>query len=375
MQKHRLRDLAAVCAAAFVLGAAAEAHAQITTAQGYTPPDDTPKINIGAVIFANYTYQDEPTVTDASPQKNTIHVSSFDITRAYINVTGSLSHWFAFRITPDIAKETGAGSSLSGSQTFRMKYAYGQVNFEDFAHGSWFRFGLQQTPYIDFMEGIYRYRFQNPIFVDREGFMTSSDYGASVRYAFPMNFGDVHIGYYNGDGYSSTNDQRGVNDQKAFQVRGTLRPAPDVPVLKGLRLTGFYDGDNYFRDSKKERFVGALTFEHPYVNFGAEWLSAKDQAGGAAVADLRREGYSIWVTPRTTFGLEGLFRWDDLDQNKDADPKPHKQRQVYGIAYWPPLQGGKSVAFLLDYDIIKLKRVSPAVADAKTFGVHTLWAF
>ena len=30
--------------------------------------------------------------------------------------------------------------------------------------GTWVRFGLQQTPYVDFMEGIYRYRFQGNIF-------------------------------------------------------------------------------------------------------------------------------------------------------------------------------------------------------------------
>src|SRR5512141_2052460 len=112
--KHRLRTLLAVFAAAGLLAAARDARAQVTVASGYTPPDDTPKINLGVTIFANYSYQDKPEVVDGSPQKNSIHVNSFDVTRAYINVTGSLSHWFSFRVTPDIARETGAGSSLSG---------------------------------------------------------------------------------------------------------------------------------------------------------------------------------------------------------------------------------------------------------------------
>ena len=47
------------------------------------------------------------------------------------------------------------------------------------------RFGIQQTPYVDFKEGIYRYRFQGTIFAEREGFLSSSDAGVSFHYNFP----------------------------------------------------------------------------------------------------------------------------------------------------------------------------------------------
>jgi len=374
--KHRIRVLFAVCAAAASLTFTPPARGQITPAEGYVPPDDTPKINLGVTIFANYSYQDTPELIDGSPQKNSIHSNSFDVTRAYINVTGSLSHWFSFRVTPDIVKETGTGSTLSGSQTFRLKYAYGQVNFDDFLpKGTWLRLGLQQTPYVDFIEGVYRYRFQGAIFVDREGFLGSSDYAISTRLNLPGNFGDIHTGVYNGDGYTSTNDQRGINDQKAFMIRATLRPLPSLPILRGLRLSGFYDSDHYFRDARRERTTVALTFENTWVNFGAEWLDAKDQSGGAAVVDLKRAGYSVWVTPRTQFGLEGLFRYDSLDTNRDLRPKPRRERTIAGIAYWPPLQGGKSIAVLIDYEQLKIKNVTPVVTDTKIYALHTLFNF
>src|ERR1700693_2650892 len=129
---HRLRPFLLACAmAGFLLAGVPAGSAQVTPAAGYTPPDDTPKINVGVTIFANYSYQDVPLVTDSGGNK--IHQNSFDVTRAYINVPGSRSHWFSFRITPDITKETGSGSSVAGSQTFRLKYAYGQVNFDDFS--------------------------------------------------------------------------------------------------------------------------------------------------------------------------------------------------------------------------------------------------
>ena len=103
--------------------------------------------------------------------KNTIHKNSFNLTRAYINVTGPSLTGFPFRITPDIKAETNSASNLNGNQVVRLKYGYGQVNFDDFApRGSWVRFGLQQTPYIDYIEGAYRYRFQGATFTDVEGF-------------------------------------------------------------------------------------------------------------------------------------------------------------------------------------------------------------
>ena len=76
----------------------------------------------------------------------------------------------------------GAGSSLNGSYTFRLKYAFGQLNLDQsLGKGSWLRLGLQQTPFIDYEDSIYRYRFQGTNFVDREGFLTSSDAAFSFR--------------------------------------------------------------------------------------------------------------------------------------------------------------------------------------------------
>jgi len=181
------------------------AWAQVTAAAGYTPPDDTPSIKVGATIFADYTYNQEPTSKDADG--NTIHQDGFQVVRSYINVTGNISHIVAFRITPDITRENFANLTpapgLSGSYVFRLKYAFAQFNLDDWmTKGSWARFGLQQTPWIDYTESIYRYRFQGTVFAEREGFLTSSDNGASFHYNFAKNYGDVHVGYYNGDGYS-----------------------------------------------------------------------------------------------------------------------------------------------------------------------------
>ena len=144
------------------------ASAQVTPAAGYTPPDDTQAVKVAAVIFYDYTFTKTPKTTDAAG--NTISPSAFNVPRTYINVTGNISHNVAFRITPDVSRETGTGSSLSGSYTFRMKYGYAQFNLDDWTGNwkqTWVRVGIQQTPFIDGQESAYRYRFQGTVFAER----------------------------------------------------------------------------------------------------------------------------------------------------------------------------------------------------------------
>src|SRR5262245_16658506 len=180
--------------AVLIAGLSTSAIAQVTPAAGYTPPDDTPSIRVGATIYTNYSYQTDPPITDSDG--NSVHRSSFDVTRSYINITGNLNHILAFRVTPDIARETNTASSLSGSLEFRVKYAFLQTNLDDWmTRGSYARFGIQQTPYLDFMEGIYRYRFQGTMYLERTGYMASADAGVSFHYNFPKNYGDIHVGY------------------------------------------------------------------------------------------------------------------------------------------------------------------------------------
>ena len=161
----------------------------MTPAAGYVPPDDTPAIRVGATIFADYTVQANPKIKDADG--NEVTSNAFNVTRTYINITGNISHNIAFRITPDITRETEsatAATSIAGNYVFRLKYGFVQFNLDDYLNkgrtGSWVRLGVQQTPWVDYMEGIYRYRFQGTIFSEREGFLSSSDIGASFHYSF-----------------------------------------------------------------------------------------------------------------------------------------------------------------------------------------------
>lgn len=352
------------------------AFAQVTPAAGYTPPDDTPSIKVGTTIFADYTYVDEPTTVDLDG--NVIHPAAFNVSRAYINVTGNISHNVSFRVTPDITRFTtsaslGAGESVStsldGSLTFRLKYAYGQFNLDEkWSKGSWVRLGVHHTPYVDWLEQVYRYRFQGQIMAERDGFISSSDAGVSTHYNFPGNFGDIHGGYYNGETYSKPE----VNDEKAIQARVSFRPVPMGGVLKGLRLTGFYDADHYAQDDARKRIIYTATFEHKYVNAGFEHLDATDQVN-ALTAEVKAKGWSAWATPRFPKGWEALLRYDDVKPNKNVDAS--KKRSIAGVAYWfHTLQAPATASILLDYEHVDYD-TALAKPNETRYAVHTLFNF
>lgn len=341
------KQLLCLAAAAFVA----------TAAFGQSAPDDTPKFSLGAQIFADYTYNESPTITDADG--NRVHASSFNVSRAYINVTGSLNHWIGFRITPDVARETGTGSTLTGSQDFRLKYAYANFSLDDWTtKGSFVRFGLTQTPFIDYAENAYKYRFQGPIFVDREGFLTSSDAGISARWAFPSDYGDIHAGFYNGEGYSHIE----TNNEKALQVRVGLHPMPHSAVLKGLHVAGFVDEDHYVAGAPRRRLVEEVTFENKLASAGLDVLQAKDQAS-ATKPEVSAHGYSAWLTPRV--GPWGaLLRHDSLSSAS-------RSRNIFGVAYWMPTVSKVASAFMVDYDSTR----QTAKANDTRYGVKMLLSF
>lgn len=363
--KNLIRSAFAVATSALLTAAAS---AQVTPAAGTTPPDDNPSFKVGSTIFADFTYQQSPTSKDADG--NTIHNSAFNISRAYINVTGNLNHLISYRITPDIARESSAGSSLAGSYTFRLKYAFGQLNLDDWTtKGSWIRLGMQQTPLVDHTDSIYRYRFQGSIFVDREGFLSSSDTGLSGHWNFPGNYGDLHAGVYNGETYSKAE----TNNEKAFQIRGSLRPLPLGGVWKGLRITGFLDDDHYVQSAKRMRAVGQITFEHPRFNAGVEYLTAKDQTS-VTKPEVQARGYSAWATPKLgTKGWELLLRHDQLKPNKSVDQQ--RKRNIIGIAYWIPNLNKVTSAVMVDYDRLQQTNFSPSRPDDTRYGLKLLVNF
>jgi hypothetical protein len=87
------------------------------------------------------------------------------------------------------------------------------------------------------------------------------------------------------------------------------------------------------------------------VNLGFDYVSGRDRTS-VTKAEVESDGWSVWVTPRTKLGIEGLFRYDDFRPNKDVDTR--QKRTLVGVAYWFKLpKPGLAAAILADYEQVK----------------------
>jgi hypothetical protein len=351
------------CSLALLLPAAA-------AAQTAAAPD-APSIRVGATIFYDYTHMFDPKRVDADG--NAYESSAFDVRRAYINVRGTVSRVVSFRITPDIRRETGSGTSLDGSLVFRLKYAYAQFDLEEWLPaGSQVRLGIIQTPFIESQESVYRYRFQGTLFAERDGGLSSADAGLSYGVPLANGYGDVKVGVYNGEGYT----QAEANDRKSVQLLGRFRPMPDADgPLSGLRLTAFYNADRYVRDAERNRFIASATLEHARFHAGVDLLAGTDQTSIDA-PEVDSRGVSFFVTPFFTEkgnGWEGLLRVDRWTPNADLDGRQH--RVILGAAYWFPHPGGSATAALLfDFEQVTFSGFAAAPRQRR-LAVHGLIDF
>jgi hypothetical protein len=205
--------------------------------------------------------------------------------------------------------------------------------------------------------------------MEREGYRSSADAGAAFRYNLPGNYGDIQTGFFNGENYNKAE----VNNQKAFMFRGTVRPLHVHPVLRGLRLTGYIDKDAYVKSADRTRAVFTASFEHPNVNAAFEYLQTKDQTSATKTA-LKGKGFSVFVTPKTARGWEGLVRFDHLIPSNDLKSQV-RQRTIAGVAYWFPHQGNVSTALMFDVDNAKFDGFSPVQPTQRKIAVHALVNF
>jgi len=354
--------------------------AQVTPAAGAPGQNDAQDpIRVGAVIFYDFTYTKSPKSTDAFG--NTFSPTTFNVARTYINIQGNISHIVSFRITPDITRDTTTANATFGSLVFRIKYGFAQFSLDQWTNkfnNNFVRVGIQQTPYIDAQEAVYRYRFQGTVFLERDGSLPSADAGLTWHSNLPNGYGDFHLGVYNGEGYS----RQEVNGQKAFQARGTVRPLPmGSEYLKGLRISGFVDRDSYFPNAPRNKALFGLWYEHRFVNAGFDYLSQTDQLT-PAVAKVDSGGWSIFATPifkEKGNGPEALIRYDSFKPNKsDATKDQTRQRTIVGFAYWFPHPGGNATAALLfDYERVKFDGfpATSATATQQRYTLHGLINF
>ncbi len=362
-RRHRRRWPAGALFLALVLAAAPDAVAQTPTFTG-------PSVKVGTTLFANYSYTFAPKTLDANG--NLIAPNSFDITRAYLTVTGDITPRVSFRVTSDVVRDPASGDGLNGNLVLRLKYAYMQLNLSPWlSANTWVRFGLQNTPVTYFTDLIYRYRFQGSPLPERDAGMSSSDAGASLHFDLPGHHGDVHAAVLNGEGYSHAE----TNDQKALQVRTTYKPVTAESTFKGLSLQVVVNYDHYAADLPRHRVLASAYYEHRRFNAGLDVLGVRDQPTPTSPL-THGAGYSIFFTPFFKVkgaGPEALFRLDRFQFDEPSGPT--HTRLIAGLAYWFPHAAPATAAIMVDYEGFSTANAAPAVATERRLYVHALVNF
>ena len=304
-------------AVALFLQVAATAAAQSPQSPAPATEPDYPLVQVGVLSYLQYNAELE----------NRSGFNAFDVTRGYININGQISRNLRFRFTPDIRRVSDG--SLAGSLVARVKYAYAQI---DSVGPGWVRLAAQPTPWIDFQQSINRYRVQGTMYAEREGLIPGSgDFGASYFAPLPAEYGEFHVGVFNGEGYA----QAEANKHKSVQARFTVRPLPNGgTIVKGFRVSAFVNAGWYAED--RPRHLGILmgSFEHPNLAVTVEGLRAIENPVGSVSRDIDRSGWSLFVEPRQgTAGLAGILRYDAFDPDTDS-AGTEQSRIIAGGAYW-----------------------------------------
>ncbi|MGB7211115.1 MAG: hypothetical protein WBC97_00655 [Gemmatimonadales bacterium] len=278
-----------------------------------------PTVSISGVGYMQYGYQLKDTAN---------HANAFDVTRAYLNVIGKFSDGISTRITGDVYR-----AATDNSMLYRLKYAY--VTYAPNKTGLSYRFGLTQTPMLDWEEGLYDYRMQGAMPMERGGYITSSDFGLAVDGNWGTDAAvNMQAGIYNGEGYhGATGDQR--KDVEA-RVSMRLMPTDEGGSRGGLRLTGFVQYGTPTGGGQRQRFLGMASYKTKQYLVAAEYASTTDSSTTGPTPSTKGSvlsAYGYLKVPNSKFAL--LARVDVVDPNTatTTGAGAKQTRLIAGVSY------------------------------------------
>lgn len=256
-------------------------------------------VNVSGVVYAQYGYE----TSDAADGAN-----AFDVKRAYLNFLGKFEHGVNTRVTTDLYR------NADGSLSFRLKYGY--VTFTPEHSPLTLKFGQIHTPWVDWEEGLWGYRMQGPIALDRAGYLTSSDIGAGVDGAWQDQKVNLQVTLTNGEGYHAAEGDK----HKDLAARASVRllASDDGGSRGGLRVTALGHVGSRTGGGTRNRLVGMMSYKSRLVTLAGEAARVTNSATSSD-PDVDGNVYSFFgvLNPKgSDLGL--IARVDVTDPNTDA---------------------------------------------------------
>ena len=282
-----------------------------------------PQVSVTGVVYTQYQYRDEQV-----PAKST-----FDMTRAYVNVLGRFSNGITTRVTSDIIPNP------AGNQQLRLKYAF--AAWTPTGSSLTYKLGMIHTPFVDWEETLWDYRMQGTIAVDRNGAMTASDIGVGVDGHWNGERINGQLTIVNGEGYSN-----GTGDfRKDVQARVSVRvqPTNDNSRVGGMRVTGYAGIGKANGGADRNRYLGMFSYRTQQYTLAGEYVSVKN----AAVTGSIISAFGVYhLAPPSKIALIG--RVDLFDPNTNV-ANDGNTRIIAGASY----QLSPNVRLLADLDRVK----------------------
>ena len=295
-----------------------------------------PQVTVGGVVYGQFVYQLKDSLGAG-------HQNQFSIQRAYINVLGRFSGGLATRVTLDIAP-VGAGN-----QPVRLKYAF--LTWTPTNSSLTYKFGMIQTPYVDWEETLWDYRMQGAIAVDRNGYMSSADVGVGVDGRWNSEQVNAQFAIINGEGYSGgTGDNR---KDAGLRVSYRLSTTNDASRVGGLRLTGYAGIGKATGGADRNRFLGILSYKTQLFTLAGEYVATKD----AAVKGSIISAFGVYRFSGSKAAAIG--RVDVVDPDVDTGNN-QLTRVIAGLSY----QVQPNFRVLGDVDLLSFEGGSTPAQDA-----------
>lgn len=279
---------------------------------------EKPTVTLSGVIYAQYLY-------GLRDPDGSGHENNFDVTRAYVNVLGKFTGGVASRVTGDVYR------NADGSLSYRLKYGY--VAWQPQGSALTYKFGLWETPYVAYAEGLWDYRMQGTDPTDRAGYLSSADFGAGVEGAWARNGVILSAGVFNGEFYSKKPGDQHKDAEARVSVR--LLESDDPSVYGGLRLTGFGLVGQPNGGGRRDRFLGQLSYRSKAVTLAGTFVATGDRLDQDPTSPPTTHGrlvsvMGVYRIPTTKLAVIGRF--DSHDPDTDT-PDDGLSRVIGGISY------------------------------------------
>lgn len=269
------------------------------------PSSWTDRISLSGKTYLRYTWQ----LDEAAGNAN-----AFAIDRLYLQS----EYRFTDRLLAQVTLEAGdLREGGGGPLDVVTKYLFFEAKDLGFT-GTYLRVGQLPLAWVPYEEDLWGLRMQGSVFMDRAGYMTSTDLGIAFGGKLPMSYGSFQVDVGNGEGWKSPE----LFKRKAIEARLTVNPLASMGgVVANLFLSGFgyYGGyDNAgFTEHARQRYIGQVGYHDEDLTLAAEYAFLTDAS--AALSKRYDLGYTSVAhgVGFSAFGVLGLVKFSPVARGWD----------------------------------------------------------